>query len=270
MVGIIPAANANDKTETIVIGAHYNHLGLGWPDVRSDNQGKIHPGADDNASGVAVLLELARTFSGKIKPDRNIVWVAFSGEEAGRLGSKHFIKQLQKLSSHKVIGMINLDAVGRLGNNKLLVLGGSSASEWSHIFNGIGYVTGIPIANVTQPLDSSDQVSFHEAGIPAVQLFSGVNPGYHRPSDTQDKIDAEGLVKVAKVTKEAIDYLSAKEAALNSSLQAGDTNTTVPKTQRKVSLESIPDFTYSGEGCRLSGVTPESPAAACGMLAILF
>ena len=79
VIGIIPAANANDKTETIVIGAHYDHLGLGWPDVRSDNQGKIHPGADDNASGVAVLLELARILSGKIKPDRNIVWVAFSG-----------------------------------------------------------------------------------------------------------------------------------------------------------------------------------------------
>ena len=161
--------------------------------------------------------------------------------------------------------MINLDTVGRLGNNKLLVLGGSSASEWPHIFNGIGYVTGIPITNVTQPLDSSDQVSFHEAGIPAVQLFSGVNPDYHRPSDTQGKIDAEGLVKVAKVTKEAIDYLSAKEAALSSSPQVGDANTTAPKTQRKVSLGSIPDFTYSGEGYRLSGVTPESPAAACGM-----
>ncbi len=265
IIGVIPAVNASENTETIVIGAHYDHLGLGWPDVRSNNQGKIHPGADDNASGVAVLLELARTLAGKIKPARNIIFIAFSGEETGRLGSKHFLMHSQTISAKNIVGMINLDTVGRLGNNKLLVLGGNSAREWPHIFNGIGYVTGIPITNVTQQLDSSDQVSFQEVGIPAVQLFSGVNPDYHRPSDTADKIDTEGLVKIAKVTTEAISYLASKEATLTSSTQPSNSKKGTVKSQRKVSLGSIPDFTYTGKGYRLSGVTPESPAAVCGL-----
>ena len=262
IVGVIPAANANEKTESIVIGAHYDHLGLGWPDVYADNQGEIHPGADDNASGVAVLLELARSLNGKIRTDRHIVFVAFSGEEAGRLGSKHY---LDTQKHQNTIAMINLDTVGRLGDNKIMVLGGHSASEWPHIFNGIGYVTGIPIENITQSLDSSDQISFHEAGIPAVQLFSGVNRDYHRPSDTAGKIDEKGLVKMATVVKEVIAYFTSKDATLTPSLQLGHSDKKTVKTQRKVSLGSIPDFTYSGEGYRLSGVTPESPAAHCGL-----
>jgi S1-C subfamily serine protease len=118
---------------------------------------------------------------------------------------------------------------------------------------------------VTQQLDSSDQVSFQEAGIPAVQLFSGVNPDYHSPSDTADKIDTEGLVKIAKVTTEAIAYLVSKEATLTSNEQPSNSKKGTVKTQRKVSLGSIPDFTYTGKGYRLAGVTPDSPATACGL-----
>jgi hypothetical protein len=265
IIGVIPAANANEKTESIVIGAHYDHLGLGWPDVHAENRGKIHPGADDNASGVAVLLELARSLNRKTQTDRHIVFVAFSGEEAGRLGSKHYLNVQKHQYGKNTLAMINLDTVGRLGDNKVMVLGGHSASEWPHIFNGIGYVTGIPIENITQPLDSSDQISFHEAGIPAVQLFSGANLDYHKPSDNAGNIDEKGLVKIATVVKEAIAYFASKDAMLTSNLQPGHSDKKAIKKQRKVSLGSIPDFTYSGEGYRLSGVTPESPAAHCGL-----
>ena len=113
--------------------------GLGWPDVRENNRGKIHFGADDNASGIAVMLELARILAKNHKPDRNIVFVAFSGEEAGRLGSKHYVKHQQRYPVSETIGMLNLDSVGRLFDNKLIVLGAESASEWPHIFRGIGF-----------------------------------------------------------------------------------------------------------------------------------
>jgi hypothetical protein len=266
VIAMIPAADPKRRNESIVIGAHYDHLGRGWPDVRDGNPGKIHHGADDNASGVAVLLELARVFGKDFKADRNIVFVAFSGEEAGRRGSKHYVERIKDNPENEVFGMINLDTVGRLGDNKLLVLGASSANEWPHIFRGIGYVSGIAIAMVAEELDSSDQVSFHEAGIPAVQLFSGVNPDYHRPTDTAEKIDAEGMVKVATVTNEAVEYLAGREEPMTVTLPAGKSSMPKSGKQRKVTLGTIPDFSYQGDGYRLHGVTPGSPAMAAGLI----
>ena len=162
------------------------HIERARPGVR----GKIHPGADDNASGVAVLLELARTMKETLNPDRSIVFVAFTGEEEGKLGSDYYVRNEKQYPVSKCIGMVNLDTVGRLEKRKLLVLGSGSAREWVHIFRGAGFVTGVDIEMVSQELDSSDQKSFQQAGVPAVQLFSGPTPDYHRPTDTADKIDA--------------------------------------------------------------------------------
>jgi hypothetical protein len=269
IIGIIPGTNPAFTGQSIIIGAHYDHLGLGWPDVRENNRGKIHYGADDNASGVAVLLELARTMGRKFKPERSIILVAFSGEEAGRLGSRYFVKHRSDHPARKITAMINLDTVGRLGNNKLLVLGGNSAREWQHIMRGIGFVTGISTAMVTQELDSSDQISFHEAGIPAIQLFSGANLDYHRPTDTPARIDPKGLLKVARVTKEVIDYLSSRKEPMTNTLNNPNSqnNPGAPpaKTHRKVSLGSIPDFGWTGKGYRLDGVVPGSPASIAGL-----
>jgi C-terminal processing protease CtpA/Prc len=161
--------------------------------------------------------------------------------------------------------MVNLDTVGRLGKNKLLVLGAGSAKEWVHIFRGAGFVTGVDIESVSEELDSSDQKSFQEAGVPSVQLFSGPNLDYHRPTDTADKIDPAGLVKVASVTKEVVEYLAGREEPLSSTLKPGTAAQPAPKTERKVSLGTIPDFAYSGKGFRLSGVVEGSPAEAAGL-----
>jgi Zn-dependent M28 family amino/carboxypeptidase len=116
--------------------------------------------------------------------------------------------------------MLNLDTVGRLGKNKLLVLGAGSAKEWVHIFKGAAHVTGVEIETVSEELDSSDQKSFQKAGVPAVQLFTGPHPDYHRPTDTFDKIDPEGLVKIASVTKEVIEYLSIRAEPLTATISA--------------------------------------------------
>lgn len=262
VIGIIPGS---DKTsnESVVIGAHYDHLGMGWPDVRAENRGQIHPGADDNASGVAVMLELAQELSKSLGPERDIIFIAFSGEEADRRGSKHYI---QSKPAKKPFAMLNLDTVGRLGSNMLLVLGAESASEWPHVFRGISHVSGIPITMVKEPLDASDQISFHEAGIPAVQLFSGANPDYHRPTDTADKIDPQGLVKVATVAREVIDFLAGRVEPMTINLDSVEQTThATSKTSRKTSLGSIPDFGYQGKGYRLDGVAPNSPAEKAGL-----
>jgi len=264
VVGIIPGRTPEGQARSVVVGAHYDHLGLGWPDVRQEHRGKIHYGADDNASGVAVLLELARVLAKSLKPDSTVVFVAFTGEEAGRKGSKYFVANQKRFPSDS-LGMLNLDTVGRLGEKKLLVLGAGSAREWIHIFRGAGYVTGVNVETVSEELDSSDQQSFQEAGVPAVQLFTGPHLDYHRPTDTVDKIDAEGLLKVASVAKEVIEYLAKREEPLTNTLKPGSHVESAPQKSRKISLGIIPDFAYGGEGCRLSGVVPGSPAETSGL-----
>ena len=162
--------------------------------------------------------------------------------------------------------MLNLDTVGHLGNRKLLVLGAGSAKEWIHIFRGAGFVTGVDIQAVSEALDSSDQKSFQVAGIPAVQLFSGPHLDYHHPSDTVDKIDADGLLKAAAVAKEVIEYLAGREEPMTNTVEPGKDVDPTPKKGRNVSLGTSPDFTYTGDGCRLSGVVPDSPAEYCGLM----
>ena len=133
------------------------------------------------------------------------MFVAFSAEEAGRIGSEHYTRNGVTHPVSQTIGMLNLDSLGRLFDKRLMVLGAETASEWPHIFRGIGFVTGIPSVMISQSFDASDQVSFHEAAVPAVQLFSGPHADYHRPGDTADKIDADGLVKVAEVSKQVLE-----------------------------------------------------------------
>jgi hypothetical protein len=265
VVGVIPGKKPDFFGQSVVIGAHYDHLGLGWPDVRGDNRGKVHPGADDNASGVALLIELAAEFRKNLNPDRTLIFVAFTGEEAGKLGSGYYTANQKQYPLGKCLGMLNLDTVGRLGKNKLMVIGAGSAREWVHIFRGASFVTGVELETVSSDLDSSDQISFQAAGVPAVQLFTGPHADYHRPTDTTEKIDTEGLEKVASVAKEVIEYLAGMEEPLTGSIKQDEETVSSSKKERKVSLGTIPDFAYSGSGCRISGVMPETPAEACGL-----
>jgi hypothetical protein len=265
VVGVIPGKMAEREAQNVVVGAHYDHLGFGWPDMRKEHRGKIHHGADDNASGVAVLIELARVFGKSLKPGRSVVFVAFTGEEAGRKGSKYYVANQNRYPLDLCIGMVNVDTVGRLGKKKLLVLGASSAREWIHIFRGAGFVTGVDVEAVTEEMDSSDQKSFHEAGIPAVQLFSGPHVDYHRSTDTVDKIDPEGLLKVASVAKVVVEHLASREESMTTTVKAGKIVEITPKRARKVSLGTIPDFTFNGDGYRLAGVVPGAPAESSGL-----
>jgi hypothetical protein len=265
VIGVLPGSNPQHAGQSVVLGAHYDHLGSGWPDVRKGNEGKVHPGADDNASGIAVMLELARVLGTDWQPERSVVFVAFTGEEADKLGSRYYVRHAGTHPTGKIIGMLNLDTVGRLGNNPVFVLGTGSAREWVHIFRGAGYVTGVAVKSVVDDYGSSDHTSFLDHGIPAVQFFSGANADYHRPSDTVDKIDAAGLIKVAAVVKEAVEYLASRPDALHANLKASPKVETKGRVGRRVLLGTVPDFAFDGPGVRLTGVTADTPAEKAGL-----
>jgi Zn-dependent M28 family amino/carboxypeptidase len=269
IIAVIPGTDEKLKDSPVVVSAHYDHLGLGWPDVRKGNEGKIHHGADDNASGISVLLELAKSLGKTLKPKRTVIFVAFTGEEAGLIGSRYFVEHLKDYYKGEVIADVNLDTDGRLFDNKLMVINSSSAKEWKFVFMGTDYTTGIKTDLITQNLDASDQVSFIEKGIPAVQLFSGPNEDYHRPSDTYDKIDGKGLVKVATVAKEVLVYLADRDTPFTYTGKAVQTAAPAekPKTVRRASTGSIPDFSYRGEGVKINSVIEGSAGAKAGLQA---
>ena len=266
IIAILPGTDPERAGESLVIGAHYDHLGRGESGAHTGDEGRIHPGADDNASGIAVMLELARVLAGK-PPARTIVFVAFTGEENGRLGSRHYVQRSKDYPVGKTIAMVNLDTVGRLGQRPLTVFGSGTAREWVHILRGAGYVSGVPIQDVADDFGSSDQTSFIEAGVPAVQLFSGVHQDYHRPGDTGDKIDLPGLVKTAKVLKETVDYLAERPEALHSTLggEQALSEPVVSGQARRVSLGTVPDYAYDGDGVRITDVQADTPAAQAGL-----
>src|SRR5262249_53443833 len=147
VVGVLPGANPALNGQALIVSAHYDHLGLGWPDARAGANGQLHPGADDNASGVAVMLELARLMA-DARPERSVIFAAFAGEEEGLLGARNYVKAAQMpgapfaLSGH--IADLNLDTVGRLADGKITIFGTGSARELPFIFMGASAVTGIP------------------------------------------------------------------------------------------------------------------------------
>lgn len=239
------------KEEIVALTAHYDHLPL--------SGGHVFPGADDNASGVSLLLEMARHYA-KDPPARSVVFAAFDGEEAGRSGSKAFVEGLP--GKDRINAALNFDTVGRLGTGKILALGAGSSDKWVHILRGAGFVTGYDYA-AAEDLDSSDQQSFIEAGIPALQLFSGAHADYHKPADTAERLDGRGLVKIAEFAREITDYIAGDSDLLTR--PPGAPAAAGAKTQRKASTGLVPDFSFSGEGVRAGAVVTGSPIGKAGL-----
>jgi hypothetical protein len=269
VIGVLPGTRAEWKGQSALLTAHYDHLGFGWPDVHKGDEGRTHPGADDNASGVAVMLEVARAFVSGERSQRTLVFVGFAGEEAGFLGSRHYVEH-PTFPLDRVIGVINLDTVGRLRDKSLSVLAAGTASEWPHIFRGAGYVTGVESRTIPEALESSDQKSFIDRGVPAVQLFTDAHADYHRPGDTVDKIDGAGLVKVAALVRESLAYLAERPQSLTSTIAGAAASAVAarggaPPAQRRVSFGTVPDFAFPGPGVKVAGVVAGSPAEKAGV-----
>jgi aminopeptidase N len=279
VIGVLPGANPAFANEAVIVSAHYDHLGRSGPGVRVGEVGQVHPGADDNASGVAVLLELARTLAAAGAPPRTIVFVAFSAEESGLQGSKFYVANPIPVPLTGIRSVLNLDTVGRLGNGEVSALATGTASEWQHVFRGITFSTGIATRSIPGASQSSDQQSFIDRGIPGVQLFTGAHLDYHRVTDTADKVDTAGLVKVATVAREAVDYLAQRPGSLTVTIaapgaavagggtSAGDAAGRPDGAARRVSFGLVPDYAHQGAGVRAESVVPGSPAARAGIVA---
>ena len=267
LVARVPGRDPNFTNEPVLVIAHLDHLGRGWPDSREGNENQVHPGADDNASGVAVLLELARAMASEPPRPRPVVFAIVTGEEVGLLGSRHLLASMTP--DEKPFACVNLDTVGRLADGKLYVLNADTAREWRFIFMGVGYTTGAPVTVVSEPLDASDQVACIEMGVPAIQLFTGPTPDYHRPSDTVDTIDADGMVVVTEAAHEAIGYLAERTDPLTVTIAAAanDGDGPPPRTSRRASLGTMPDFAFEGPGVRVQQVMPGSAAEESGIIA---
>ncbi|MBK6599398.1 MAG: M20/M25/M40 family metallo-hydrolase [Proteobacteria bacterium] len=277
VVGVLQGANPAFADQAVIVSAHYDHLGRSGPGVRVEEVGQLHPGADDNASGVAVMLELARTLAAAGAPPRTLVFIGFSGEESGLNGSKFFVAN-STVPLAGIRAVVNLDTVGRLGNGEVTALATGTATEWQHVFRGITFTTGIPTKSIPGASQSSDQQSFIERGIPGIQLFTKAHLDYHRPTDTADKVDVDGLVKVATVARETIDYLVQRPEPLtitidaaaggNNAGPAGATSSGgADGTSRRVSFGLVPDYAQQARGVKAESVVPDSPAAHAGIVA---
>ena len=268
VVGILQGSDPVLKDQNIVIGAHYDHLGLGHYGTRdSSTQGQIHHGADDNASGTAVLLDVARRLTQTgLRPRRTIIFVAFSGEELGLYGSRYYVNHpIAPLSSTRA--MLNLDMVGRLQENRVRVFGTRSANELSGIVTSAARQIGIEISEA-DGVGRSDHISFYNNKVPALHFFTGTHADYHRPSDTWEKLNIQGMIKISElvtaVSRELADTRTPMLFVSLPSFSPGQGSTRVSGLGSY--LGSIPDYDEgTSNGVRLAGVAQGSPAAIAGL-----
>ncbi|MGH7725406.1 MAG: M28 family peptidase [Candidatus Eiseniibacteriota bacterium] len=263
---VVGVRNGKAEGRAIVIGAHYDHLGYGGESSLAPRQyGLVHPGADDNASGTAALVGLAEE---RATPEHDRWFAAFAGEEMGLVGSSYFV-ELPPMALDGVAAMLNMDMVGRLRDNKLMVMGIGTAVEFPDLLRNVNQTlperARFDLKTSEDGYGPSDHTSFYKKQRPVLMFFTGAHADYHRPSDTWEKVDAAGLSRVAEfvgLTADAIDRLPAvtyKRATEDT------TRRMVLRGGHGAWLGSIPDYTQTEGGVLLSGVRESSPAQAAGI-----
>lgn len=264
IVGRNVIAYLNNGAEfTVVIGAHYDHLGMGDENSLWTGPKAIHNGADDNASGIATMLELAQWLSSKPKgtTGHNYLFLAFSGEEKGLWGSNFFTKN-PTINLKKVSYMLNMDMVGRLNAEKALAVNGVGTSpEWMKLLPEIK-VDDIKMVSSESGVGPSDHTSFYLCDIPVLHFFTGQHEDYHKPTDDVDKVNFKGLVSVLKFIEQVILKLDDK-----GQLEFTKTKDVTPSSADfKVTLGVIPDYLYSGKGLRIDGAKDGKPGFKAGLI----
>jgi Zn-dependent M28 family amino/carboxypeptidase len=254
----------NGAKKTIVIGAHYDHLGLNehHHSTKMNSEGEIHNGADDNASGVAGVLELARMYSqNKTKENVNFIFALFSGEEDGLIGSKEMAKTIKELYP-STIAMINMDMIGRLDDKKSLVVGGIGTSPTFAEIIEKNKPAGFSITQEMSGVGPSDHTSFYLKDIPVLFFFTGTHNDYHKPSDDEDKINYYGVENI-------VNYVFRTANAIGNLDKVEFTKTKVTSEKKvpkyKVTLGIMPDYTDHGNGLHVDGVTDGRPAQVAGI-----
>lgn len=259
----------NGAANTVIIGAHYDHLGFG-EDHNSRHTGtekELHNGADDNASGTAAMLELARMIKKANLKNHNYVFVAFSGEELGLYGSKHFVQQ-PPVSLRQVSYMINMDMVGRLNDSsKTLTVGGYGTSPaWGAYYGNSSFTnnSGLVFRFDSSGTGPSDHTSFYVKDIPVLFYFTGLHSDYHKPSDDADKINYRGMASIVQHIFSLVKHMDAQPKPAFTKTREVQTTTSA---RFSVSLGIMPDYTYSGSGVRVDGVSDGRPAQKAGIKA---
>jgi peptidase M28-like protein/PDZ domain-containing protein/PA domain-containing protein len=266
VVGVLRGTDPALREQAIVIGAHYDHLGHGAEtSLAPDQHGHVHPGADDNASGVAVVMALARAFAAAGGAPRTLVFVAFSGEELGLLGSGEYVRR-PAVPIDRTVLMVNLDMVGRLREGRLHIGGIDSGTGLRPIVMEATRDLSLALELPASPFGPSDHVSFYTAGCPVLFFFTGVHGDYHRPTDTWDRINASGLATVGTVVSRVVRTVASE-----------------PKAPAYVKLDAppsgragrgygaffgvVPSFADGAPGVMITGVRPDSPAERAGVRA---
>jgi aminopeptidase YwaD len=285
VIGVLPGSDPKLKDEAIVIGAHYDHLGTGGEGSLAPNQRGIHHGADDNASGVAGLIELARMFSSQSpKPRRTIVFIAFSGEEEGLIGSNYYVNN-PVVPVANTVAMINLDMIGRLNENRLVIGGIGTAEEWRYLVQnkntarGLSSVPG-PLAftrdahvNATgfslilseDGFGPSDHSSFYGKQIPVLFFWTGTHNDYHKPSDTAEKINYGGEARVIAFVANIVRDIDKSDK--RPTYTVAKASSTGRASGFRIYLGTIPNYAESNDGLKIDGVRDDSPAAKAGLKA---
>ncbi len=266
VAGVIEGSDPKLKREYIIIGAHYDHLGRGHDSSLAPNSSEIHHGADDNASGTAGLLELARIFSAqKNQLRRSVVFLAFSAEESGLIGSKAWVNN-SSMPLADSVAMLNMDMIGRLKENKLTVGGVGTSPEFRKLVESLNSSSvGFTLQLNEDGFGPSDHSSFYAKQIPVLFFFTGSHEDYHKPSDTAEKINYDGQVKVVSFVAEivrAIDRADARPAYAVARSQAGGRSAGF-----RVYLGTVPSYAESNDGLLLDAVRDDSPAARAGLKA---
>ncbi len=254
----------NQSPYTVVIGAHYDHLGYGEENSLHKGERAIHNGADDNASGTAVMIELAKFLKKSKLKKFNYLFIGFSGEELGLLGSGYFTKS-DLFSNYQVNYMLNMDMIGRLDStNRTIIINGAGTSPfWNSTLSSI-QAGKLNVKTTESGIGPSDHTSFYLKDIPVLHFFTGTHADYHKPSDDWEKLNIQGMVDIA-------DYMIALIEASEKQGKLEFTKTKEPEIGKvssfKVSLGVVPDYAYEGQGMRIDGVSEGKPAQKAGLKA---
>ena len=262
VIGVLPGKGAL-ADETVVVGAHYDHLGRGDSGSLQVGSTDIHNGADDNGSGTVALLELARDLKRFDAPSRRrIVFIAFTGEERGLLGSAEYVRN-PVFPLESTVAMINLDMVGRLKDDKLTVFGTDTAKEWNELIDKSAGNYRLNIIKKPEGFGPSDHSSFYGKQIPVLHMFTGTHQEYHRPNDDWPLINFEGMERVTQFTERLVEWAATTAPKPTYVQIAGRAE--LERSGGRPYFGSIPDFGTNEKGYAIQSVAPGSPAEKGGM-----
>lgn len=263
VIGVLPGTDPTLKDEVIVIGGHFDHLGWGGEGSLAHNHDSaIHHGADDNASGTASVLALAEYFAKKGGNKRTLVFCGFNAEEEGLLGSAALVASFP-YPIQNVVAMLNMDMIGRLDSNTLVMHGIGTSSDWDPMVKRLNR-DRFTLKLVQDGFGPSDHSSFYAKDIPVLFFFTNLHKDYHRPSDTWEKVNYPGLKKITEFVAETISAVDAM-AQRPAFTKAQITQTPRSGSGFRVYVGTIPDYAFEGKGLRLSGVSDGGPAAKAGL-----